>query len=202
MVALRVHLGSVAPCSIIQYPLVFLALVSHAPQGSIDRAGPAGGARGAAAAPAAAPRPRPPAPARRRRPRAAAAGAPREKHAILNMKKDKGCSTRVGRDGPRAPCAGRGTPRARRLSHADSHTQAHASDSCSRIPAVCCIQLGTLPRRSAGGMIAARRSRGATARLMGTRAGVEAVRGGASSAGGGDHDRGEAGGGGASAAEG
>ena len=80
--------------------------------------------------------------------------------------------------------------------------QAHASDSRSRIPAVCCIQLGTLPRRSAGGMIAARRSRGATARLMGTRAGVEAVRGGASSAGGGDHDRGEASGGGASAAEG
>ena len=50
MVALRVHLGSVAPCSIIQYPLVFLALVSHAPQGSIDRAGPAGGARGRARA--------------------------------------------------------------------------------------------------------------------------------------------------------
>jgi hypothetical protein len=187
----------------IQYPLVFFALVSHAPQGSIDRAGPAGGAgrarrRARRARRGGGRRPPPPGPAPRARGRGR--GAPREKHAILNMKKDKGCNT--GRDGPRAPCAGRGTPRARRLSHADSHTQAHASDSCSRIPAVCCIQLGTLPRRSAGGMIAARRSRGATARLMGTRAGVEAVRGGASSAGGGDHDRGEAGGGGASAAEG
>ena len=87
------------------------------------------------------------------------------------MKKDKGCSTRQAywpRPGPRAPCAA-----ARHLggsaAHADSHTHARASDSRSRIPAVCCIQLGTLPRRSAGGMIAARRSRGATARLMGAR---------------------------------
>ena len=56
----------------------------------------------------------------------------------------------------------------RRLTHTSTRIRL-PTDSRSRIPAVCCIQLGTLPRRSAGDMIAARRSRGATARLMGAR---------------------------------
>ena len=48
----RVHLGSVVPWSIIQYPLIFLALVSHAPQGSFFfyRAGARRGRRGAGSA--------------------------------------------------------------------------------------------------------------------------------------------------------
>ena len=57
-----------------------------------------------------------------------------KKHAILNMKKDKGCSTRgnvTGGDGPARDMRSWAHLAPRRLTHRVSHTHAHASDSRS-----------------------------------------------------------------------
>ena len=85
----------------------------------------------------------------------------------------------------------------------DSHRVTHALPTPAPTPSPCCLlhpAEHTSETEHGGYDRGAPKPHGATARLIGTRAGVEAVRGGASSAGGGDHDGGEDGGG-ASAAE-